>query len=108
MDKDGIVNNRNILYSRNDGEPFVWPQDNHPARIYIGQKGKNEQGHSAHDFLSRNGLRYGQLYGFAIDMTPQGPTGGLWRDPAHRVVQNGFRVPGKFAPIEWRWTGHVV
>ena len=86
----------------------MWPKNIHPARIYVGKKGFNEAGEPAHDFLARNGLRYGQLYGFAIDMTATGPTGGLWRDEAHKMVGNGFEVPGIFAPVNWTWTGEVV
>ncbi|KAL7577323.1 hypothetical protein ACA910_002061 [Epithemia clementina (nom. ined.)] len=111
VDIETIIANRNALFQRNPSDPtesYSWPKYTHPARIYVGKKGYDEKGIPATDFLSRNGLRFGQLYGFAIDMTAEGPTGGLWRDPAHQVVGNGFKVPGMFAPINWSWTGEVV
>ena len=108
VDKDQIVANRNAVYSRMDGQPFVWTNNVHPARIYVGKKGYKEDGTPGTDFLARNGLRFGQLYGFATDMTQTGPTGGLWRDDAHRTVKNGYEVAGVFAPIDWQWNGQVV
>lgn len=64
----------------------------------------------ASDFLARNGLRYGKMYGFAIDMSASGPTGGLWRDAFHKDASkavNGAEVPGVFTPIAWQWDGDV-
>ncbi|KAL7577324.1 hypothetical protein ACA910_002062 [Epithemia clementina (nom. ined.)] len=111
LDRDTIVANRNSLYSRNDADPtesYVWTENIVPVRIYVGKKGYDENGNPASDFLARNGLRYGQMYGFATDMTSDGPTGGLWRDAAHEAVGNGYNVPGMFAPINWMWNGEVV
>ena len=65
----------------------------------------------ADDFLARNGLRYGKLYGFATDMSESGPTKGMWRDDFHRDATmgvNGAEVPGVFTPIDWQWDGEVV
>ena len=62
------------------------------------------------DFLAKNGLRYGKVYGFAIDMTEDGPTKGMWRDDFHRdpeMAHNGAKVPGIFTPIDWQWDGVV-
>lgn len=62
------------------------------------------------DFLARNGLRYGQMYGYAIDMSESGPSHGLWRDAFHRngtYAYNGAEVEGKWIAIDWRWDGVV-
>ena len=60
------------------------------------------------DFLARNGLRYGKMYGFAIDMSENGPSSGLWRDAFHKDPEkgvNGAKVSGEFQPIKWQWGG---
>uniref|UniRef100_A0A6V2KIW3 Uncharacterized protein n=1 Tax=Ditylum brightwellii TaxID=49249 RepID=A0A6V2KIW3_9STRA len=59
------------------------------------------------DFLARNGLRYGKVYGYAVDMDAAGPTEGLWRDVFHKSRGNGAEVPGKFVAIDWQWDGTV-
>jgi hypothetical protein len=62
------------------------------------------------DFLARNGLRYGKLYGFAVDMSNNGPTKGLWRDEFHKqpnLAYNGAKVEGKWIATEWTWDGTV-
>ena len=61
----------------------------------------------ADDFLARNGLRYGKVYGFAVDMSSDGPTEGLFRDAFHKPRQNGAKVDGKFVAINWQWDGVV-
>ena len=61
----------------------------------------------ADDFLARNGLRYGKVYGFAVDMSESGPTGGLMRDAFHKPRANGAQVDGKFVAINWQWDGEV-
>jgi len=61
----------------------------------------------ADDFLARNGLRYGKVYGFAVDMSENGPTHGLWRDAYHKDRENGSMVSGKFVAIDWQWDGVV-
>lgn len=61
----------------------------------------------ADDFLARNGLRYGKVYGFAVDMSENGPTGGLFRDAYHKNRENGSLVSGKFVAIDWQWDGIV-
>lgn len=84
-----------------------------PFRVYVGIKGKLEDGTDApeDDFLARNGLKYGNIYGFAIDMTnttdSTGPTAGEWRDAFHKTATNGDLVPGKWIPQPWRWNGEV-
>jgi len=104
------IDARNAEYGqRPDGTDYVNPQNVCPARIYIGMKGKMEDGSDApaDDFLARNGLRYGKVYGFAIDMSDDGPTAGLWRDAFHKPRENGAKVDGKFVAIDWQWDGTV-
>ncbi|KAG7369578.1 hypothetical protein IV203_027324 [Nitzschia inconspicua] len=103
---------RNSLFKRSDGQNYTWSNDIHPARFYIGVKGKMEDGSDApeDDFLARNGLRYGYIYGFAIDMSEDGPTGGLWRDDFHRDAEkatNGAKVDGWWIKQPWQWDGQV-
>ena len=101
---------RNSEYGpRPDGTDYVSPTNVCPARIYIGMKGKMEDGSDApdDDFLARNGLRYGKVYGFAIDMSASGPTGGLFRDAFHKPRANGEQVEGKFVAIDWMWDGEA-
>ena len=81
-----------------------------PNRLYVGKKGFNAQGQPASDFLSRNGLAYGQVYGFATDLAAQ--TNGLFMDDFHKESVTGHGVPGArvegaFEPIDWRWDGTV-
>ena len=61
--------NKSALGARPDGSPYVWPKYVVPNRLYVG-KGFNAQGQPASDFLSRNGLAYGQVYGFAMVTWP--------------------------------------
>ncbi|KAJ1634199.1 hypothetical protein T492DRAFT_611328 [Pavlovales sp. CCMP2436] len=91
---------------RADSNPWVSPQDIVPGRFYIGRKGFNAQGIAASDFLSRNGLAYGQVYGFAVDNSD---VDFAWRDAWHEVDPriNGDVMQGAFYPIEWRWDGEV-
>lgn len=104
---------RNSEYSKPDGSNFTWTRDIVPFRIYVGVKGKLEDGSAApdDDFLARNGLKHGQMYGFAVDMRngtdATGPTGGEWRDPWHKVARNGQAVPGKWIAQPWKWDGKV-
>jgi hypothetical protein len=110
---DAAVNARNAFYGpRPDGTPYVPTQYIVPFRIYVGVKGLLEDGSSApeDDFLARNGLKYGQIYGFAIDMDAAGPTGGMWRDDWHRseAANNGAMIPGAWIAQQWRWNGTVM
>ena len=104
-----VVDLRNANYTRDDGNPYVWPKDIVPFRIYVGIKGKLEDGSDApeDDFLARNGFKYGQLYGFATDMSETGPTGGVSRDEWHKTATNGDEVVGKMIAQPWRWDGEV-
>jgi len=100
---------RNAAYGpRSDNTSWVGSSNVVPARIYIGKKGFNAHGEAATDFLSRNGLAYGQNYGFATNVAST--TGGLYRDAWHKDAtrMNGDTVTGGFFPIEWRWNGTVT
>lgn len=41
---DAVIEKRNASYSRHDGKDFVKPENIVPARIYVGIKGKMEDG----------------------------------------------------------------
>jgi hypothetical protein len=98
--------------TRPDGNPYIWTENVVPYRIYVGAKGLLEDGSPApaSDFLARNGLKYGKIYGFAIDMSETGPSTGLWRDDFHRdpvLARNGANVTGKWIAQDWQWDGVV-
>lgn len=98
---------KNALGLRPDGTAYVFPKYVVPVRIYVGVKGYNAQGVAATDFLSRNGLAYGKVYGFATDVAAT--TGGRYQEDWHlNVAQNGMTVAGAFYPIDWRWNGTVT
>jgi hypothetical protein len=92
---------------RPDGTAWVFPKYVVPARVYIGVKGKDATGAAATDFLSRNGLAYGKVYGFATDVTQT--TGGRYQEDWHKnAAQPGDTVSGGFYPIAWQWSGVVT
>jgi len=98
---------KNAVGLRPDGTLYVAPQNIHPARIYVGVKGRNALGALAADFLSRNGLAYGKVYGFATNVAQT--TGGRYLEDWHRnVALPGNNVMGGFYPIDWRWNGTVT
>lgn len=93
--------------TRPDGTPWVWTQNIVPFRLYVGVKGKMEDGSDGDDFLARNGLRYGKLYGYAVNLTD---TGDKFRDDFHKdpeLAYNGAHVPGKWIAQTWQWDGEV-
>lgn len=108
---DHITDLRNEVYGpRTDGKNYTWPKNIVPYRIYVGIKGKLEDGSDApaDDFLARNGLKYGQIYGFAVDMNDNTTAPyDLWRDAFHKTADNGDKVEGKWIPQQWRWDGEV-
>jgi hypothetical protein len=60
--------------------------------------------------LSRNGLRYGKTYGFAIDTTVADPTQRGWRDSFHKDATTGMNcniVSRKWMFISWQLDGTV-
>lgn len=96
---------KNAMGSRPDGTDYVFPQNVCPARLYIGKKGFNAQGEPANDFLSRNGLAYGQLYGFATNDADAAASRDGWHKTDGRT--SGDQVSGSFYPIDWQWDGDV-
>jgi len=114
-----VLDLRDAEYApRPDGANYSWTKDIVPFRIYVGVKGKLEDGSDApdDDFLARNGLKYGQMYGFSIDMRNTtlangtviaGPTEGVFRDAWHKKATNGDMIPGKWIAQPWRWNGEV-
>jgi len=97
---------KNAIGKRPDGSNYVFPKYIVPARVYVGVKGRDAKGAVATDFLSRNGLAYGKVYGFATDVAQT--TGGRFQEDWHKnVAVNGDTVAGGFYPIDWQWDGEV-
>jgi hypothetical protein len=97
---------KNSMGPRPDGTPYVYTKYVVPSRVYVGVKGKNAQGATATDFLSRNGLAYGKVYGFATNVAQT--TGGRYQEDWHlNVALPGDTVAGAFYPIDWQWDGVV-
>lgn len=106
VDKTAEATRKNALGKRPDGSNYVFPQYVVPSRVYIGVKGRNAAGQVANDFLSRNGLAYGKVYGFATNVAQT--TGGRYQEDWHKnVAVNGDTVSGGFYPIDWQWDGNV-
>ena len=105
----GEAARKNALGKRPDGTDYVWPKYVVPSRIYIGKKRVNAQGQAATDFLSKNGLAYGKLYGFSTNMTATGTgtANGLFMDAYSKVAAPGSTVNGAFYPLDWQWDGQV-
>jgi hypothetical protein len=107
VDRTAEAARKNTFGLRPDGTPYVFPQYVVPARVYVGVKGMNAHGQPATDFLSRNGLAYGKVYGFATDVAST--TGGRFQEDWHlNVATNGMTVSGGFYPIDWMWNGTVT
>lgn len=102
---DHITAMRNELYNRTDGKNYTWTKNIVPFRVYVGVKGKLEDGSVAppDDFLARNGLKYGKIYGFAIPMSNSTE----YRDAFHKKASNGDKVEGKWIAQSWQWDGEV-
>jgi hypothetical protein len=95
VDRTAEAARKNTFGLRPDGTPYVFPQYVVPARVYVGVKGRNALGQPATDFLSRNGLAYGKVYGFATDVAST--TGGRFQEDWHlNVATNGMTVSGGF------------
>lgn len=97
---DPSIHRNEIMEPRSDGMPWVDPNDIVPARIYIGIKGLDASGEPADDFLSRNGLAFGKVYGFAV---PDNTT--AVRDEFHKTAAKGDVVDGAFLAIDWMLNG---
>ena len=101
-----------------------------PIRIYIGQKGVNAQGESIDNqtssaqeqFLARNGLLHGQIYGLSINQetsNAMGMTSNFWTREATVNIDdntNGLKeyltndsgpnqFKGRFYPTSYKWEG---
>jgi hypothetical protein len=97
---------KNAIGTRPDGTNYVFTKYVVPSRVYIGVKGRNATGQVATDFLSRNGLAYGKVYGFATNVAQT--TGGRYQEDWHKnIAVNGDTVAGGFYPIDWQWDGQV-
>ena len=103
VDKAIEAARKNAMGKRPDGTDYVFPQNVCPARLWVGKKGFNAKGEAANDFLSRNGLSYGHLYGFATNDAAAAPSRDGWHKVASR--SNGDTVSGAFYPIDWQWDG---
>jgi len=104
--KDVEAARKNALGKRPDGTDYVFTEYVVPARVYVGVKGYDAKGQPATDFLSRNGLAYGKVYGFSTDVAST--TGGRYQEDWHKnVAVNGDTVAGGFYPIDWQWDGEV-
>ena len=99
-----VLTARNSLYTRTDGNPYVWPRDVVPTKLYIGKKNTDKDGNAdTTDFLARNGFEYGALYGFAVDCNAV-----TTRDAWHKTASPGDNVTGAFYKLRWQATRGVV
>mmetsp|Transcript_68153 Transcript_68153/g.205846 ORF Transcript_68153/g.205846 Transcript_68153/m.205846 type:complete len:858 (-) Transcript_68153:341-2914(-) len=103
-----VVAHRNGNYTRTDGNPYVWPQNKVPTRLYLGKKNTDKDNNTnTTDFLARNGFEYGFMYGFATDCSP-GTPGAEGRDAWHKnTATAGAMVQGAFYRLRWRNTPGV-
>jgi len=96
---------RNAAYTRTDGNPYVYPQDIVPTKLYIGKKNTDKDGNAeTTDFMARNGFEYGALYGFAVDCNAVNPS----RDSWHKSASAGDTVTGAFYKLRWQAQRGVV
>jgi len=92
---------RNAQYTRSDGNPYVWPQNIVPARIYIGKKNSKKDGTAdSTNFMARNGFEHGATYGFAVDCSVVTAD----RDTWHKTAVDGDKVEGAFYKLKWTHT----
>jgi len=92
---------------RADNTDWVFPQNIVPARMYIGAKGYKADGTACGtscNFLEKNGLAYGKVYGFAVE------TSVADRDAFHKGAfrnTTGTITNGVWAATAWQWDGTV-
>jgi len=99
--QDKTTEYRNGNYTRTDGNPYVYPQNIVPARIYLGKKNTAKDGSADSTFfMARNGFEYGANYGFAVNCSLVQET----RDDWHKTAQNGDTVQGAFYKMRWTHT----
>lgn len=101
------------------GYNFDSPSDRAPLRIYVGVKGKKADGsdlapgdNQRDQFLGRNGLLYGKIYGLAVEQTLLEGTLGVTYDPTSRMLDAYMAnqaapdtFEGKFLPTSYTWGG---
>ncbi|OLQ13327.1 Splicing factor U2af small subunit B [Symbiodinium microadriaticum] len=101
ISRGAVLDARNSLYSRTDGNPYVWPQDIVPTKLYIGKKNTDKEGNAdSIDFLARNGFEHGDTVRGAFYKL-------RWQ--AQRGVVRGFEHDGSWefqdaprgAPAGW-------
>ena len=108
-----LARKKAVSPKRKDGSDWVYPQNIVPIRMYIGRKGYTEKGAKCSTattgctFLERNGLAFGQVYGFAV------PNATKDRDAFHknnvRTNTDGHKVTGAyFAPIAWKFNSSNI
>ena len=87
----GEAARKNAMGLRPDGTDYVWTKYTVPNRLYIGKKGVASDGTpDTTGFLARNGLAYGQIFGFATNMDET--TDGLYMDAFSKVAPAGTVV----------------
>ena len=92
---------------RADGTDWVFPENIVPARMYIGAKGYKADGTACGtscNFLEKNGLAYGKVYGFAVENSVAD------RDTFHKGAfrnTTGTITNGVWAATAWQWDGTV-
>jgi len=93
---------------RADNTDWKFPQDIVPARMYIGAKGYKADGTACGpqcNFLERNGLAYGKVYGFAVENSVDDRDAfhkGAFRNTTGTEITNGV-----WAATAWQWDGTV-
>jgi 2',3'-cyclic-nucleotide 2'-phosphodiesterase (5'-nucleotidase family) len=95
-------------------------QEPAPNKIYVGIKGKDANGtaipataNARDQFLSRNGLLYGKIYGLAVANADYNSTLGIATpDPTAKMMDDYLKdanasdkFSGKFYPTSFRWDG---
>jgi hypothetical protein len=111
--KTAIVTRKTTAYgsaNRPDGQPWVYPQNIVPSRIYVGRKGYKADGTACGadcTFLERNGLEYGQVYGYAVDASVANRD--AWHLGNTRTASpSTHTVSGKWAKISWQFDSSAI
>ena len=111
--KTAIVNAKKATGKvRKDGNDWVYPQDIVPARVYVGRKGYDATGTKCEakcGFLERNGLAFGQVYGFAVDTATVTTNRDAWHKGNSRTASSATHtISGKWAPIDWKFNSSAI
>lgn len=109
--KEAILSRKRAINpTRPDGTAWKYPQNIVPARIYVGRKGYKADGTACGascTFLERNGLEFGQVYGYAVDTSVSD------RDAWHlgntrTATPATHTVNGKWAKINWQFDSSSI